>query len=1494
MKGLLLRRARELEAAGLLDEALKVYDELIYMYPADPSLYNFYADLLLRNNRVQDAIERLYRAGEIYEKSGFDKYVEAIFKKILSINPFERRALIKLTQYYLKHDEVDKALEFRNLYIQYLQENGFDIGFASVLNDMNYLVQNFSDDMDFVKKTAEIALNFPTEADTGDFLFSVAKIFETNGEVDYSIELYRQIVRKNARCYKAYYALGRLTSNREYLERAKEEAIKRLLNSFDYNAAQVVANVLLSEGNRREASRFLSLAARLALEKGDRKSAQKHFLKAYETNNNNFDALESYLELVDQHDDGAQIASYYIALAAHHITLGNLRKAEAFLREAGNYIENSSGIDKIIRNIKVFRRVKYAGHGIKDLLVSSFIQPDVDTELPTGIDFHSEIFELINMKERFSFALLRIDGIFELEEKHGSDAADAFLKKAETYLIKELGGAKLGRHDRDTFMALWIGIDPETDKIVDKIKSAQSKFSQDVFLENYRDYRTGFSAGIMSSKGSVELVDFLRTFKKALDMLKTVRDSVFEVEVERAAIPDLSVFTGRESILSDMQSRAFGRVQLVTGSTGLGKSVLLNEFIDRMESEDVYLIPVRGTPTPNRRDFEPLLSGIVKFMSSLPPAEKKTITARTGGELPIPENMPFSPDDKKFAVFKWIDKLLDHIDQNGKRIVFVVDDMHHLDSSSLDVILHIANNLTQKISLVLSINPNSENATAKSALAQLEQTDGFLRIELKPFGTSEITDYLLKVYHASEIPEGLADFISEMTGGNPFSVAELVLFMDRNGHIVSSDGKISWNRLEGAAFPSTLDELLENKIASQDSTLLRILQTAAVFGYAFDFDLIRTTFKDFDGNVLLRLMENAIAEDIVRSGVNYGYDYEFVNELVRDGVINSIQPDKAHVVHNAIAQYLENEYLAGRGDVVEDMVRHFGKAGDTRKTMIYAIIAGERALSDFRFDEAKSYFSKGVELFRQDSVELPEGFITRLFEGYAKALERLGEYEKADKVLKEALEVVPDNARIYNAIGNIKLTRSEFNDALDAFYKALELSSEDINKATTLINIGKTYFIQMEYGHAISSLMKAERILLELENRTLLSEVKLFIGAVMRARGELSKARINYKEALEIARSVGNLRGEIHALNNLGSVLRAIGDVEQAERFLREAFELAQKAGDIRARIVASNNLGMVKKDRGELKSAIEIFNSVIHQSEKLGLRDSVTIAHIELAEINFLLGNLSEAEKFARTAIDMAVELGRNHYEALAMRHLALIRLYTGEFKEALDLIEKAEKKLGFRYSIEYLPLIKLSRGDYYYRLKRFSEAIFAYRDALNRVELADVKKVKAIALSSLVNIYINTDDLLDADKSLIEADVSMGNSPIAEAKVRYLVAKAGINAIKNLKEEAIDDIESAISAVKRDEIKIYTPEILLMKAYVLSKFGDIKEAVDVLLDAYKISLDMGIWGVAWEIGYRLLQLAPQQAPNIAGELKEMISRFREQGNEFVPSIKLPDEDEA
>ncbi len=1492
MKGLLIRKARELEAAGLLDEALKVYDELIYRYPFDPSLYNFYADLLLSNNRVQDAIEKLYRAGEIYEKSGFDRYVEAILKKILSINPCERRALMKLTQYHLKHGDRDKALEFRNLYIRYLQKNRFDIGYASVLDDMNYLVQSFSDDMDFVKKAAEIALNFPAEVDTGDFLFSVAKIFETDGEVDYSVELYRQIVRKNAGCYKAYYALGRLTGNKEYLERAKEEAIKRLLDRLDYNAAQVVANVLLSEGNRREASRFLSLAARLALEKGDREAAQKHFLKAYEADGGNFDALENYLELVGQPDGDSQIARNYMALAAHHITLGNLKKAKDFLRKAGNYIENSSAIDKIIHNIEVLRKVKYADHGIKGLFVSSFIPPQVDTGLPTGLDFHSEIFELINRKARFSLALLRIDGIFELEEKHGSDAADAFLQKAEAYLVKELGGAKLGRHDRDTFMALWV--EPATDEIIDRIKTAQSKFGQDVVFEDYPDYRTGFSAGVMRSDGALELVDFLRTFGKTLEMLKTVRDSVFEVEVERAATPYLAVFAGREAILSEMQSRASGSVQLVTGGIGLGKSLLLNEFIDRLQSEDAYLIPIRGMPSRNRRDFEPLLSGIGKFMSSLPSAEKRTIAEETGGELPIPENMPLSPDDKKFAILKWVDRLLDYIDRNDKRLVFVVDDMHYLDSSSLDVILHIAENLKPKIGLVLSVNQEPENAAVKDALDRLEQTAEFHRIELKPFNSSEIMDYLLKVYHTHEVPSELVDFISEKTGGNPFYVAELVLFMAKNGHIVSSNGKISWNSPEGSVLPSTPDELLENKIASQDPTALRILQTAAAFDYAFDFDLIRTTFKDFDDDVLLQLLENAIAENIIRSGVNYGYDYEFVNELVRDEVVNSIQPDKSHVVHNAIAQYLENEYLAGRRDAVEDMVAHFEKAGDARKTLVYAIIAGEKALSDFRFAEAKSYFSKGVELFRQNSMELSEDFITRLFEGYAKALERLGEYEKAEEVLAEALEAVPDNARIYNAIGNIKLTRSEFNDALDAFYKALELSREDINKATTLINIGKTYFIQMEYGHAISSLMKAERILLELENRTLLSEVKLFIGAVMRARGELSKARINYKEALEIARSVGNLRGEIHALNNLGSVLRAIGDVEQAEAFLEEAFELAQKAGDIRARIVASNNLGMVKKDRGELKSAIEIFNSVIQQSEKLGLRDSVTIAHIELAEINFLLGNLSEAEKFARMAIDMAVELGKNHYEALAMRHLALVRLYTGEFKEALDLIEKAEEKLGFRYSIEYLPLIKLSRGDFYYRLKRFSEAIFAYRDALNRVELANVKKVKSIALSSLVNIYIGADELLDADKSLVEAEASMGDSPIAEAKVRYLVARAGINAIKNLKKEAVEDIENAISAVKRDEIRIYTPEILLMKAYVLSKFGDIKEAVDALLDAYKISRDMGIWGVAWEIGYKLLQLAPQQAPNIAGELKEMISHFREQGDEFVPSIKLPDEDEA
>ncbi len=1506
MKGLLLRRARELEAAGLLEEAIKVYDELIYKHSDDPSLFNLYGDLLLRYNKQREAIEKYYKAEEIYEKEKFTEHSVAILKKILRINPEERRALLKLIDFYLSEQILPEARFYRNLYMKYLKEGKFKVGPVVILKDLNKLIKEFDNDLDFIKEASEIALSFPERIDISDFLYSIATIMEKNNRIDEAIRLYKDIIERNPHYYKAYYALARLTDEPNYFEKAREEAEKHLLSESDMDATVILAEIYKRMGDTSRAASYLIRAGEYALSKNQIDEAKKYFLHAYEIDPNNIEALEKYITLADQGEKPPkELAQHYLTLAKFYLSRGNVRKARSLLERVIKIDPELKAARKILERLDGFAQLKELTFKGRNLMDRAFTLGAIDplTNLPTAYEFYDRVFDRMEVRQPFVLGFLQIDNLSTIGRMYGESAVKQVLSGAAHFLQLRLKNAFLSRHDDVTFGIIWDEPNGDTRKIMEQLDWIREEFKSLSFIKEYPEYHVTFSAGITGYDGRLKLSDLIKSAERALVEAQKSGDTVVIAEEiyttagHEGELPDLSVFVDRqqefnrlfEALNASREGKYHGVV--IHGETGIGKSRLLKEFSVKLDEQTTYVIKARALRHKTLTPFYPFYTGFAEFFGSLPRREKDMVIGATGGYPPIfGGGEERAAEDRHFALYEWISRFMDFVAEENKQFVFLIDDLTWVDDPSLELISYILRNGRPGTFLVMTYSDTDlpQGSPIKETLNSLIGERVLEDIVLGPLDKDAVREFLLKAMHAQQVPEKAVEYFRRETNGNPFLLGELLTLMYEQGNIKKVDRKLEWHEPERLTYTNKLAEIAEKRIQSLDEQTLSVLQTVACIGRAFSFDLLTEIFKDLTEDELIDALEKAQKALIIREASGFGVDYEFVNEQIRQYIYDRINPVKRKRIHKKIAEYLEKKYLTGKEQLVHEISYHYFNAEIADKALFYMILSGEKALSDYMFAEALNYFNRAYELYKNYESELEPDFVLRLFLGRAKSLEVMGRYDEAEETLREALNIVPDSPKIFNAIGEIKLARSMFDEALEAFQKAYELSIDDVDKARTLVNIGKTYFIQTKYDEAIKALTEAEQMLLELEEKPLLSEVQLFIGAVMRARGDLPGAKINYKEALDAASSVNDVRGEIHALNNLGSVLRSMGELTEAEKVFSDALERAQRISDIRAEIVALNNMGMLLKDRGSLRQAIEIFEGVIDRSDKLGYKDSIAIANIELSEIYYLMGNFERAEEHASKAIKVADELGKKHYKAMALRNIALSKLYQGEFKQALEFIDQSEKEIGHLYSIEYVPLIGLARGDAYYRMKKFSEAIFAYRDTLNRVESTEIKKVKTMALASLVNIYLEVNELLDAEKSLLEAEMNIGDSAIAEANIRYSIARARVNMTKKLLMEALEDIENALSLIDSSGMKLYLPEALLHKAIIEKHRGEVEAAHKSLSDAYEAAAWIRASGIIWEIARTMIDMNHPRSREVEKELDELMRRFKEQGDEFVPRMRL------
>ena len=123
-----------------------------------------------------------------------------------------------------------------------------------------------------------------------------------------------------------------------------------------------------------------------------------------------------------------------------------------------------------------------------------------------------------------------------------------------------------------------------------------------------------------------------------------------------------------------------------------------------------------------------------------------------------------------------------------------------------------------------------------------------------------------------------------------------------------------------------------------------------------------------------------------------------------------------------------------------------------------------------KYNEAIKFYTKLIMTLNDDS-EITSDLLYRRGGTY----ERLGEYEKADKDLQDALKIEPDDAYILNYLAYSWLERNiKIYDAIEMLKKAYKLESDD---PYIIDSIGWAYYLINDYEKAEKFLKRAVELM---------------------------------------------------------------------------------------------------------------------------------------------------------------------------------------------------------------------------------------------------------------------------------------------------------------------------------------------------------------------------------------------------------------------------------
>jgi superkiller protein 3 len=199
--------------------------------------------------------------------------------------------------------------------------------------------------------------------------------------------------------------------------------------------------------------------------------------------------------------------------------------------------------------------------------------------------------------------------------------------------------------------------------------------------------------------------------------------------------------------------------------------------------------------------------------------------------------------------------------------------------------------------------------------------------------------------------------------------------------------------------------------------------------------------------------------------------------------------------------------------------------------------------------------------------------------------QRSGNYVEAEQRFRQALELQPDNAQVYVALGNLLRQQEKIPQAIAMLSRAIELAPDN---ASAHIYLALARYERVSDRRELGLVIDGLRQGISLDPRNGLAYY--YLGALLSDQGNLEEAIAAYRTALEL--------GERTSLvyYYLGNTLSDQGNLEEAIAAYRQALSLPDYPSHQPAPVhaMAHNGIGEVLLRQGQVTAAAREFQSAV------------------------------------------------------------------------------------------------------------------------------------------------------------------------------------------------------------------------------------------------------------------------------------------------------------
>ena len=426
----------------------------------------------------------------------------------------------------------------------------------------------------------------------------------------------------------------------------------------------------------------------------------------------------------------------------------------------------------------------------------------------------------------------------------------------------------------------------------------------------------------------------------------------------------------------EMAKQGFGRVAMISGEPGIGKSRLVQHFSDRVKRKGHVVELAFCAPNYQNTILHPFCQKIEREFDTpaAAPAPSKTdadtrlLTNRIDRIFQYlsrhyaQSNMQgASADRRRSKLLEMFEQYICDYAKDGPAIL-VIEDVHWSDSTTMELLGRFILKRVENLRLLVLITYRTGFSIDWPEEHYIE------RIALKRLSPEDCREYLGYLNNSADLPESVIDNITKTIDRVPLYIEEVFKATRENYDfqkdlggpvgLRKSDWKVNVPTSLSASLMERLDRLGKVK---------RVAQVAATIGPTFTMDVLAKV-----STLKMSELEEAAAQLVVSEVLLLRSDtavptYSFRHALLREVAYSSLLKRERQQLHAQIAQALAAESIHGEAVEPEVLGYHYARAGMVQRAIGCFLTAGTRAFDNSAYREAMEHVSAGLDLL--DLVE---------------------------------------------------------------------------------------------------------------------------------------------------------------------------------------------------------------------------------------------------------------------------------------------------------------------------------------------------------------------------------------------------------------------------------------------------------------------------------------------------------------------------------------------